>query len=213
LVLVVAASAVGVALLAGCGDDDSESGTMAGDGSRETDGAFIAEMTTHHDAAIEMAQMAQKRAEHREVRELADDIVAAQSEEIARMEEMHQRLFGERIGDSDHGSMGMPADEMGMDMNAMMGLENAKSFDRAFIDAMVPHHQGAIRMARVELERGSDPEVHELAEAIIEAQAGEIEMMNGWRERWYGEPSPSGGVPAEGEAPADEMMDDEMMEH
>jgi uncharacterized protein (DUF305 family) len=53
---------------------------------------------------------------------------------------------------------------------------------------MIPHHQGAIRMARIELAQGEDEELTELATAIIEAQSHEIEEMNSWRERWYGAP-------------------------
>jgi uncharacterized protein (DUF305 family) len=186
---------------AGCGDDDDETAAA------ETDGAFIAEMTTHHEAAIEMAEIAQERAQHKEVRELADAIVATQGEEIQAIGAMHERMFGEPLHEADHGTLGMAAHEMGMDMEPMH-LEDAKPFDRAFIDAMIPHHQGAIRMARVELERGEDPELQDLAEAIIDAQSGEIEEMNAWRERWYGAPSPAGGVPSadETEAPSHEEM-------
>jgi uncharacterized protein (DUF305 family) len=83
-----------------------------------------------------------------------------------------------------------------MDDDASM-LEDAKPFDREFIDMMIPHHQGAIRMARVELEKGENRELKELAESIIDAQAKEIDEMNTWRVEWFGAVSPAGGVPAE----------------
>jgi uncharacterized protein (DUF305 family) len=202
--LVAAAAVVALALaaVAGCGDDDSD------EAATQTDGAFITEMTAHHEAAIEMAEMAQKRADHVQIRRLADGIVAAQSDEIDEMGTMHEEMFGAALAEDDHGTMGMSAHDMGMDMD-MMGLEDAEPFDRAFIDAMIAHHQGAIRMARVELEQGSDSQLHALCNAIIEAQSREIEQMNTWREHWYGAPSPAGGASDEDESmmPSHDMMD------
>ena len=51
---------------------------------------------------------------------------------------------------------------MGMDMDPA-ALEQAKPFDRAFIDAMVPHHQGAVAMANQLLKQGEQPGLHKMA--------------------------------------------------
>ena len=72
----------------------------------------------------------------------------------------------------------------------------AESFDVQFVDMMVPHHQGAIRMARVELARGKNPKLKALAQSIIASQSREITQMNSWRRGWYGAASPAGGIPA-----------------
>lgn len=176
---------------------------------RETDGAFIVEMTPHHESAIEMAKVALRRAEHPEIRKLAQAIVGAQAEEIAELATIHSRLFGVPVSQGEHGTLGLPEHQLGMSGDMTM-LDTAKPFDRAFIDMMVPHHQGAIRMARIELRGGKDNELMGIAQAIVAAQSREIEEMNSWRQDWYGSPSPTGGVPAEEEGA---MPDQMMMEH
>lgn len=200
-IAIVAILVIGIAVItitAG-GEDDS------GD-AKATDGAFIVDMIPHHESAIEMAEIARKQGEHPEVKTLAGQIASTQAAEIGGLERIHQRIFGQPTSRAEHGTLGLPAHVMGMQMDAS-ALAGERPFDRAFIDMMVPHHQGAIRMARIELAAGENPELTKLAEAIITAQAREIEQMNSWRVDWYGAPSPSGGVPAEEEsAPSHEAM-------
>jgi uncharacterized protein (DUF305 family) len=63
---------------------------------------------------------------------------------------------------------------------AMMAGVMAADPDVAFVCGMIPHHQGAIDMAKVVLQYGKDPWVRELAQKIIDAQTGEIADMNKW---------------------------------
>lgn len=67
-------------------------------------------------------------------------------------------------------------------MNGMHGKTTGKP-DADFVLMMIPHHQGAIDMAKVELQYGSDPELRQLATDIVAAQEKEIAQMKTWLEK------------------------------
>lgn len=62
----------------------------------------------------------------------------------------------------------------------------ARSIDQHFIEQMIPHHDGAIAMANLALQKAKRPEIKTLAAAIIAAQTAEIQDMNGWYQDWFG---------------------------
>jgi uncharacterized protein (DUF305 family) len=165
------------------------------------DRAFVREMIPHHQMAVEMARVARMQATHQRIKTTAQDIITAQTSEISRLKEIAKRL-GVKVSTSpshermmrDAETLGMTMDDMGMDMD-MSELDGAKPFDRMFIDMMITHHRGAIRMARAELAKGTDTGLRTIARAIVSAQKREIVQMNAWRKQWYGATSPSGGVP------------------
>lgn len=166
---------------------EAEGGSMASEmlmeGGEYSDVKFIDAMIPHHQGAVEMAQVALENARHEELRKLSRQIIAAQEEEIETLQVIRER---------ETGNPSMPMD-MGDGSGEMMGmvdpeeLARKRPFDRAFIDAMIPHHESAIEMAQVASEESDIPEIQGLAEDIIEAQTLEIDRLRDWREEWYPE--------------------------
>lgn len=102
---------------------------------------------------------------------------------------MHQMPNGEMMpnmmGGSVSGSGSMNMAQMMADMNAGLVGKTGDAFDKAFIDEMVVHHQGAVEMAKLVLATSKRPELIKLANDIITAQTKEINMMNGWSKAWF----------------------------
>lgn len=149
-----------------------------------SDRRFIDEMVPHHQGAVEMAEVALENAEHEEVRQLSENIISSQRSEIEELKEIKQEEFGtsEVPMQMDEGQM----EGMGM-MTNPQSLADEEPFDRAFIEAMTPHHRSAVEMAAVAQKESDSPRIKELAGNIIEAQERELSRMQTWREQWYPE--------------------------
>jgi uncharacterized protein (DUF305 family) len=172
----------------GHGSKDTGSGgtarQMVMENGRYSDERFIDAMVPHHQGAIAMAEVALDNAEHEEIIQLSRNIISSQQAEIEELKAIKKEEFG-----TSRVPMEMSQEQM-RGMGMMMDpqeLAEREPFDRAFIDAMIPHHQSAIEMSRVALEDSDNPQIKELAGNIISAQQEEIEQMEQWREEWYPE--------------------------
>lgn len=71
-------------------------------------------------------------------------------------------------------------------MNDMQGAAFTGNADDDFVSHMIPHHQGAVDMAQVEVKYGKDPQLKRLAQRIIESQRREIQFMKQWQAKHGG---------------------------
>ncbi len=152
---------------------------------------FIDAMIPHHQGAGEMAKEAQQKSKRPEIKKLADNIIKSQNQEITQMKQWRQAWYP-KAGDKPmayNSQMGhmmeMSSDQMkGMMMSQDLGAADAE-FDLRFINAMIPHHEGAVTMAKDVLNKSKRPETKLLAQEIIKAQNTEIKQMQEWRKTWY----------------------------
>lgn len=193
LLILLSIAALG---LAACGGGDDGQGDEK---ASRAEKAFLTGMAHHHGTAIEMGQIAKERGKSRFVPDLATTIVAVQKHEIGEMRSIHERLFDQALKPDPkaHDGLGLSAEEAGMNHSPAMiaALRTANPFDRAFVDDMVPHHRGAVRMAEVVMRDGRDPGVRRLARKIITDQKREVREMNSFRKRAYGAPVPETKAP------------------
>ncbi|MBH8575314.1 DUF305 domain-containing protein [Nostocaceae cyanobacterium CENA369] len=152
---------------------------------------FIDAMILHHQGALAMAKDALQKSKRPEIKKLANDIIKAQNQEITQMKKWRTAWYP-KAGDKPiayDAQQNKTVDMSSKQMQAMMmnmDLGNADSeFDLRFINAMIPHHEGAVAMAKDALQKSQRPEIKNLAQEIIKAQNIEINQMKQWRKTWY----------------------------
>lgn len=148
------------------------------------DVAFAAMMIPHHEQAVWMSDtLLAKKGLDPEVKALAEQIRAAQQPEIDTM----KRWLVDWGTPPDHSQMDHGDDGGGMmtpeEMRELRDEPDAGPAQRQFLEAMIKHHQGAVTMAEVEVEKGKNAEAIALAKTIITTQQEEISTMEGILER------------------------------
>lgn len=160
------------------------SGAPAAGDKNEADTLFATMMIPHHAQAIEMADLALSQATDPKVKALAPKIKGAQGPEITRMSGWltgwGAPVPGTAGGSGMSGMSGMGEQTGGM-MSAQemadLGAATGPAFDRMWLKMMITHHEGAVAMAKDELDQGANPEAKQLAQAVIDSQSTEIAEM------------------------------------
>lgn len=156
----------------------------------DADVEFVRAMIPHHEQAVEMSDMVIERGADPSVIALAEQIRDAQGPEIEQMsgwleewgvpaDTQPEGGHGEHGGakESSAGDGMMTTEEMD-EMASVAGAE----LDRAFLEMMIRHHEGAIDMAQVELDDGSNEAVLAVARNIVDTQQAEIDQMTSMTE-------------------------------
>lgn len=159
------------------------SGAMNAAMTGDADTDFATMMIPHHQGAIDMAKVQLEYGKDPDLRKLSEAIVSAQESEIAFMKgwlETNGKQADDNSAHAKHMPAGMAYMEGMEKMNTDMNTPMTGDPDRDFVLMMIPHHQGAIDMAKVQLEYGKDPELHKLSGDIVKAQESEIAFMKGW---------------------------------
>ena len=139
---------------------------------------FVHGMIPHHQGAIDMAKVVLQFGKDPEIKNLAESIFKAQEEEIAFMNEW--------LAKSNQAALPVVPESAKANEQAMskmmidMSVAATGDADADFVKGMIPHHQGAIDMAKVAQQYAKDPSLLKLSAEIISAQEGEITFMNNW---------------------------------
>ncbi|MGG7655193.1 DUF305 domain-containing protein [Kocuria rosea] len=152
----------------------------------DADVMFAQMMVPHHEQAVEMSEtLLAKEEVPAEVADFAQQVIDAQGPEIERMNAMLEAWGQEPMMESggmegmDHGSgagmSGMMSEE---DMQALEDAQGTEA-SRLYLEQMTAHHEGAVEMARDQVEQGQNPQAVALAQDVIEAQEAEITEMEG----------------------------------
>ena len=142
----------------------------------DADMAFAAGMKMHHEQAIDMSNIVlDKDGIPQDVVSLAEQIKAAQSPEIERMD----RWLSEwnMAEEQDHSAMGHGDGMMSEDQITELKQATGEDAARLFLEQMITHHEGAVEMAETEINEGSYPAAIDLSRDIVKSQNDEIQEM------------------------------------
>lgn len=154
---------------------------MIGMSYNDPDTAFAKAMLGHHRGAIEMSKIQLKYGTDDSMRQLAQNVIDAQQPEIDTLNKW-LASHPDTVKTNPHTEAMQQAYARSMDVlhgDMVLGIADPQP-DMAFARGMLPHHIGAVDMANVQLKYGTDEEMRQLAQSIIDTQQAEIELMQKW---------------------------------
>jgi len=157
------------------------SGQQPGDDSAEA--GFARDMSVHHAQAVEMAEIVRDKTESDEVRLMAADMALTQQGQIGQMQGWLGAWGLPATGEQPAMSwMGHPTEGRMPGMASPEQIERLQTAspaeaDKMFFQLMIPHHQAAVPMAEAAIKQTDQPEVENLAGAVVATQKGEIQLM------------------------------------
>ena len=168
--------------------DHSQMQSSPGAAEAPYDLQFIDTMIAHHQGAVQMAKVGETHGSDEQLKKLAKAMAEAQEREITQMKRWRSDWFKDAKPAINMDFPGMKEGMDGMDMKKLGELKGS-DFDKEFINQMIPHHEGAIKMAEDLIgqtgNKAAKPELKKLAETILKDQKDEIEYMkklfDGWK--------------------------------
>ncbi len=152
---------------------------------------FIDAMSMHHQGAVVMAKEALAKSTRPEIKQLANNIIQSQTKEINQMKQWRSAWYPQAsqqpvaYGGANKSIMPMSAKQQeNMMMSQDLGTADDQ-FDLRFLNAMIPHHEGALVMAKDASSKSTRPEIKQLNQSILASQQAEITQMQQWRKARY----------------------------
>ncbi|CAL9356157.1 hypothetical protein SUDANB58_00562 [Streptomyces sp. enrichment culture] len=159
--------------------EDAERHRVDDDSPNSADVAYARMMIRHHSQALEMTELAPRRAGSARLKRLAERIAAAQGPEITAMRGWLSKHGEKEAGGGhghDHATMpGMATQAQLKKLRAARG----EAFDQLFLTLMITHHEGAVTMATDVKAQGNNVQIEEMADDVVAQQTSEITRMRG----------------------------------
>ena len=158
-------------------------GMYLGPDDEEFELRFLDAMILHHQGAVEMAEDTLEKSQQPEIRQLSQEIIETQSDDIAQMQAWRSQWYAEAPeAPQMYDAQMSQTVEMNDGMMSTLKMEidlaaEDEDYDQRYMNAMIAHHQGALDMARQVLDNSDRPELQSFANRLIETQMTQIQDL------------------------------------